>query len=377
MRRREDYEPILLATLERLFQYHMGFIGSRVGPSSGPGQLFSLVPMLGGYITAGASREVRRYLADSFAFTPNRVRLPAQWVVGSVLASRMNPLLCAGFRVSGAVESSQDLLVIPGNQRIRLFDFRRGVCVVAQKEGFTMETLRRELDARRGRPAPWVPVLFEDAENGLFEEPILDAFSLPRLPPWRSQRKYTRMAFADRDAATRGSRRVVDSGQAATRLEQEIRRLLRRASFDAISQDMLGWLSAAAATARRAPSVVQSDCHGDFQPGNVLVERTASRIWLIDWEHSRVAHHQYDELVWRLGTRRGRGLAARMKAFLGGSSEGTLEDRRSALAWLIMHDMEFFLRESVAGPYTSIPAGLTTFCDELRLLGQTLEGVLQ
>jgi len=54
--------------------------------------------------------------------------------------------------------------------------------------------------------------------------------------------------------------------------------------------------------------------HGDFQPGNILVE--GEHIWITDWEYAAVRQRDYDVLVYVLATRNGASLAERVRGVL-------------------------------------------------------------
>lgn len=375
MRKRENFDEVLLNTLPRLFAQLPNWNG-RVG-LGGEGTRFDFVPLLGGYVCRGASRSVLRFLADGFRWTDVRHRAPVQWALGTALASPLSiPFRHRGFCVTGLAHP-QDLMVMPGNQRLRLFDFAAGRCMVVQKAGFALDSLRREVDLRSGREAPWVPLLSHDVENGVFIEPILEALPLPRLPPWRRKCGGTERVLAVLNDATRNTERPISREEFRQNIDAQLGPALETPLLTPLAREVRRWLDGAFAAV--PDSVPVRLCHGDFQPGNVLVG-PGDELWLIDWEHGHEGFAAYDELVWRLSSRRGTGLADRLLAFRAGEgrtlgSEAKLT-REAALACSVVEDLRFFVMESVSGPYCAIPDGLNLFASELRRLGSRLERLL-
>ena len=190
MRDREDFDAVLGATLTAaLDAWYPGGGAHRVTVGArGAGQPWRFQPLLSAFTIGdgAASPAARRYLADSFRHTPVARRRLAQRVVGAALGTRLG--LRAASRVALWIDpplpGGRDLVIVPGNQRVRLFDFAAGRTRVALKEGFDPASMQTELAVRTGDVAgPFLPVLAHGEDPLWLEEPILDAWALPRCPP--------------------------------------------------------------------------------------------------------------------------------------------------------------------------------------------------
>jgi hypothetical protein len=102
--------------------------------------------------------------------------------------------------------------------------------------------------------------------------------------------------------------------------------------------------------------------HGDFQPGNVLIDVDAGRVLLTDWEHTGVRFRWYDPLVWGLRSRFAGGLEGRVARFLstgdlwGGAGQLLPREasdrpwRESALALFLLEELAWIAEDSLSGP---------------------------
>ena len=188
MRAREDFDAVLAQTLSAAWTAWRGAPHRvTVGDPAAPGQRWTFQPLLSAYYVPSAlSRRARRYLADSFRHTPVAHRRLPQLALGTLLATRAGLTLAGrpGFTVDPPLPDPGHTLVVPGNQRLRLFDFRAGRTRVVLKRGFDAASLATEVRVRTSGPGPFPPVL----DHGLeplpwLEEPLLDAWALPRCPP--------------------------------------------------------------------------------------------------------------------------------------------------------------------------------------------------
>ncbi len=412
---REDLDAILRRTLAAAWEDGAGAPARIVAlsPTSRPppgAQRWVVQPTLGAYFPAPAgagvplARRARRWLRDTLRFTPVRHRAPAQWALVEALASPWG--LRATSRPAFAVSPPRPLpahqLVVPGNQRVRLYDFARGVCQVVVKDGFDGATLTREAAARaaaRALRAPVVPVLATgQTARGLawLTEPIVQGVSLPRLPPWVDPAPFRAEAL-DAIARYHEATLVYRSAQdAADALRARVGALRQRvaARFAEPLDDVARAAAALARVAARGEDLPFTAGHGDFQPGNVLVTPPPRRVVLLDWEHAGVRSRAYDALTWHLNARSPAGLAQRVEAYLGGDpappearpcaepDRPTRGDRwrpaRGAwLALFLLEDLAFALGESLTGPYRAPGRALAGLRRLLAAPGPRLGALLE
>ncbi len=389
MRRRERFDEVLVATLGRGLSDWLGH-PVEVTPGSGAGQLWYLQPFFSAYCTARAGAAVRRFLRDSMRFTPRRRRLPAQMAAAELLS--LGPALRAAgrpaFTVAPSIPADDTLLILPGNQRVRIFDFARATSRVFLKTGFDDRPLAREIAVRGGpAPGPFPPLTAFDTTAGWFEEPILDGVVLPRLPPWRDAPAAARRTLLALTAWARPTRRAANAAPYVQGLVARATAGLAIASDRgwALPPDLPAALAALADCAAGLGRITVAATHGDLQPGNVLVLSRGHDVSILDWEHSRERSFAYDLLTFALEGRTGPGLVDRLAVWvrtgaldaapydLGPLAHELLgapeRDVRRALSALhLLEDFTWFVDQSTSNPFVAVPEGLAGRSQDLAAL---------
>ncbi|MEQ9320465.1 MAG: phosphotransferase [Polyangiaceae bacterium] len=270
------------------------------------------------------------------------------------------------------IPAVEHFVILPGNRRVRLFDFGRGTSRVHIKRGFDRGAIEAEVAVRGGGAVgPFVPITRHASDDAWFEEAIFDGYSLARCPPWFAGRRVAREAVkALEDWAEVGD--ALCAKDAAAELVGAIASMVE-------AMPHLAGLRVVATSERLAErvssSVVveRSASHGDLQPGNVLVDRKGARVVLTDWEFhgQRIAH--YDRLVLGLAARSPGGLASRLARFAHNEAVSpvlsSLPDnpgwRITRCALFGLEDIQWRLLNCQNVPYETVPTGLRTLVQEL------------
>jgi hypothetical protein len=267
-------------------------------------------------------------------------------------------------------------LILPGNRRIRLFDFQEEVSRVLLKEGFDSSAIAAEVAVRgRGREGPFPPIERVDPDGRWFEERLVHGFVLPRCPPWLDRRSYEGEAFRrlsewharrmDIVSAQSHAEALVDRiGERCERLRARFGETMPASARSVIEE----WTTAA--TSLGSVEIVES--HGDFQPGNVIVESESQNVWLVDWEHTDFRFSPYDRFVYGLRMRSPAGLKMRVQRYLEtGRLDATVfgpedpELRKSWMAMTLLEDLLWRAEEAVSGPYSAPPPDWTVWCSQM------------
>ncbi len=405
LRGREDFEAILVETLRRGWSLQYGSEFRVSLPSRRGEQIWFEQPLLSALYTRRVERRVRRYLADSFRYTTVTWRAPAQWVLGTLLSTapalrlRASPALS----VSPDVANSESLLVIPGNQRVRIVDFDRGLCRVMLKDGFDSRAIASEAAVRGpGHTGPFVSLTTVDLANGWFEEPLIVGFNLARCPPWRDRAGLMCQAFDKLVAWARPSYESVDAAAYAaglvTRIEEQLEQLEERFG-PGVGRGVRERLVGLQAVAGRLGQTQTARSHGDFQAANVMVHTPSqqsvqqrshgpgssaasvgsgqTQVLISDWEYSGRRFYAYDLLRWGLGAGNPPGLAQRIRRF---TEEAKVKEvglhlpqladpdwRAGAVALFLIEDQIRALDESLSGRYHT-PVLWSSLVEELREL---------
>ena len=376
MRAREGFDQIICSTLTRLWsQEHGGEFP--IDPTSQRGEPFVYHPFFSAIFHHDPSAKVLDWVRAQMRFTPRPGRMALQWALTEAVSRRpLRGLLCEpAWSVEVAVPDARQLVIFPGNQRIRIMNLATGTSRVALKTGFEPRTLDTEIAIRgSGAAGPFPPIT--DSGEGWFEEPIVSGWALPRLPPWRSRQRGAREAlerleqWLQESATDHGASAYVERVATHCRETQERLDEVYETPWPRGEEIIAALVEASASL--ELDRLVHS--HGDFQPGNVLVTAESDDVLIIDWEHGAMRSPWYDSCVWTLGGRANRGLAERLSRFVAhGRLPGFLAQeseerawRLSAMAIFCLENLLWYQRESLTGPFRSVSQGLLELQDELE-----------
>lgn len=385
LREKEALDGIVRQTLEAGWseQYRVDF---RVGDSAKPGaQPWRVQSILSAYCVPSVRSRPRRFLRDSFRFTQVRHRLLPQLIFGSLLASRLGLLLFGGksFWVSPPLANAKELLVIPGNRRVCVFDFQNDRLRVFRKIGFESSSISAEVNIRsRGIPGPFLKIAIFDPDYQWYEEPLISGFNLARCPPWKDHSKFKAEAVEKLSGWLEGTTEERNREEYMGRLQCCIE--VKTGEFQrkfGKGLNFSGWVEELAklACADQPNTIRVAQTHGDFQEGNVIVDPVDERVYLVDWEFTATRSVWYDGLVAELGARSPKGLSRRVKIFLsqGGSSSyerilPAAEDRRAAIAVFFLEEWLRILEENLSGPLTNPSLGFGELIGELADVNQAI-----
>lgn len=396
MQRRERYQEIFFDTLEQALGERFGEAFRVESPSASGGQLWSVQPILNAYHLSGATPVARNYLRDSFRYAPSLRRALPQFALGTALGTRagLQAASTPAFRVTPAIPNAERQLIMPGNQRIRMFDFAAMRSHVRQKQQFPLASIQNEVSVRKRLPAGLSPTLLDTApDHRWFDETLLSGFVWVRCPPWYPHRLRHERLWAALSPWYRSTLRYVDRADYVASRCRSI-----RSDLDALAHRhdepmpnfaaLLGALKTRLCDGAESVAVVQS--HGDLQPGNLFVE-SSGHVSILDWERSQERTLMYDAFTFALDGRNATGLSQRADAWLQGrgprhrfgpswvfaefqgKTAWPLPERRRALDLYWLDELAWRADEAVSGPYLGLSPALCDFHRELsRYLGDHL-----
>lgn len=223
-----------------------------------------------------------------------------------------------------------------------------------------------------------MPLLARDSGGRWFEEPIVDGFPLPRCPREFDRHSFESAAIGKLSAWQARTKSSIQSEQwlASRRkaIVENLDSIERQFGYkdSPLGRRVVSWAE------RQVPKnveIVLTQSHGDFQEGNIMIQRADNEVLILDWEHSAERQAHYDMMVYDLKTRSPKGLCDRLRKFLDGQwavripddMVASLERRREILGMFLMEDLGWFLAESLSGPYTRVLHGLETYIAETNL----------
>lgn len=227
----------------------------------------------------------------------------------------------AALGIAPPLPESAKLVIIAGNQKLRLLDRGGGEIHVMLKSGFPTNFMERELAVRQlaaglGLPVP--PLKTIAADGTWFTEAYVQGTPLNRLgAPDQVRRAVSEVAHHLRTLVEHTMKEESLSHYLA-QLEDQVNayliasRLLTESqvrTWRQMTEALIGRLRRNGAKSRS--KIYLSMTHGDLQPANILVNGTA--IWFIDWEYASQRQLAYDSLVFLGRSRSPKGLARRLQ----------------------------------------------------------------
>lgn len=345
---------------------------------------------LNAIFTPDADSAVFDPIQREFTHSAVRWRRPLQRAYVSLATSQWGApwLAQVGLGVVPAIPDAQHKLIVAGNHKVRILDHKAGLAYGILKDGFGADFIQRELEARRmaeqwGLP---VPRLKRVAADGTwFSECYVSGTPINRLTDPKTAgdavisaanaliRLLTHTleeeALDDHVARLHSRIQALITG---SHLLSELQKQELVDSTDALVKQIGGLRSAV------GDRILTALTHGDFQPANILVNRDG--VWLIDWEYSTRRQAGHDALVFMLGSRLTRNLAARLQRFvtqgpddgasLGvpawpGTHWGDAHGRRLHGALFLLEELELHLEENANPRFVRLGAGLAILQQEI------------
>ena len=274
-----------------------------------------------------ASAAVREAQRDGLRFSSRRRGKWLQFVAGSVLTRwPMTRLLQRQAFMLGHPDAAQ-VLILPGNRRVRVLNFATGRAQSIMKLGYVSTPIVNEVETRLRAPEAiarglMLPILKAqvDGTPAWLEEPLIEGWALPRCPPHIGRAKIAATLVARLWAWQQAQEgEGVAAADYAKGLVQRLAGARNLCSPRALIE--LELQASALGEVRLCLS------HGDLQPGNLMIERRGAlgrqlvdAIW-IDWEYAGWRYEAYDLLSWGLQPRYGQ-LREKLRAFVEDGPQG-------------------------------------------------------
>jgi len=329
---REPFGKILQVTLSRFFSEYYGrpyqvvwkklaLYERFVKVVHSDGERFYCNPFLNIIFAQDADQSVFDFLTVNYRHTPHKYRRQLQKIYVSLVANHYTAKLCTTYclDIKPRLPGSSNIVILGGNNRIRLIDLQNKRSWDILKDSFDVEYMISELSARKrdgSWPFPRLGTIAHD--NTWFEAEYVDAVSLNRLTEEESSPKLMKQALEFLDVWLENTVTPCSVESYFQSLVARIKINSDAALFCKQDREMIGeWLLSAQNILGRLMAdsgklfVDLADGHGDFQYGNILACHN-SQVWIVDWEHAGKRQYAYDYLVFSLYSRFPSGLSERI-----------------------------------------------------------------
>jgi thiamine kinase-like enzyme len=302
------------------------------------------------------------------------------------IKTKLGPFLASYLIIiSPEISNAHNILVIGGNNKIRVIDYKSKSVFVILKKGFHRKYLEREITIRQNYGYLPVPSIKQLGKTDWYSEELISGISPDRLNKesgnhvlLESTQKLHRLLT---DTVIKdGLKKYTD--EIILRIKNIIESMNR---FD-ISQkrDILEYVDSIASGLKKS-SYFQSDniytavTHGDFQSGNILFD--GSKVWILDWEHSRRRQVGNDLFVLLLMPRYPVGFACRFLNMVDNQVDSIGKrllsnwpylnwkndrNRKVMLKLFLLEEIDFLLEENDNSLFYGQSFGLSPFFKELK-----------
>ncbi len=367
LRERENIDQILESSIRDAIETDRLIDGME--PGTKEVQLFEH-PFFSVLVPRHFCKEGREYLCRQYSHSPQKKWQFFQLPAVSLMSQKhiFDSMLRPSVHLGNAAEDEHQMWM-PGNHRIRKFDFARRIIRVYPKTGFSTEGMEKEIEIRQKYASQfaWIlPLTVHSQTNACFDEPLLETVPINRLSKPSHQTKATTQASDALKALHQLHRESISSqsyidikhSQYAAAKER-IHRHFPGLCFDNIEKI----LKKAADYILQIPSITLSMTHGDFQPGNVLVSQDSDeKIWIIDWEDAGIRASIYDPMTWILKSRAPQGIGQRILDFQCSPKatpfELPMEPKTAVALWVIEEWIWLFESSSRSG-IEKLPMGIS------------------
>lgn len=304
---REDFGPIFEKTMCDYYQlvFNKEIQFKIVRPSLG--HQIVMYPRLGVVINRTPSKFIIRKIYRDW-WVRNRFfkRMLAQTYVTACMAS-FGLLATKNIRLSDYSVMDNTVLIEPGNRKIKVYYLEAGYIDSIIKDTFTSKYFNNELEYRLNHNYDFIPKILNHGKNWYREE-FLSGRCLVRVKEEPLFNKaiddileYLRI-IADETLEYVDVNQYVDD-----KYEHIIRRMMEAKehkninSYDNICEIALKAANCARKLNAQLPLV---ESHGDLQLGNLWLDTTKGKAYIIDWETHEKRSIWYDCVTMLLSTRR-------------------------------------------------------------------------
>jgi hypothetical protein len=356
--------------------------------SNSTGQRWLCNPLINSIYVEGAKDVPFDTIKHEYAINPIKpwrslsqklyIYLATKTKLGSVLAPYF-------LSISPGINNSSQMLIIGGNNKIRIIDGISKTVFVVLKRGFDKKYLEREIEIRRNFSyLPILPVIRE-GKTQWYSEKMIYGISPDRLSNdlgnqvlIDTSHKIHRLLT---DTVQEEELRIYTSrtvSRISAKLEN-IKQICARKKRNILqaTQTLVNELEKDANF--KTDTIYTARTHGDFQAGNILYD--GEKAWILDWEFSRRRQIGNDVFVLILISRNPTGFGRRFLDLLNNTPEGINKQllnnwpflnwenhnaRRISLIVYLLEEIDFLLGENENPLFFGETLGLSPFMNELK-----------
>lgn len=342
--KRESFEDIFTETLSSfLFHYYNQTHTAKWLTTSDNGtyQTWFCNPYLNAIFVKNAKPEVFAPIISEFSTHPNFIKnILNKFYVEFATSKTFREYFCSlKIGVAPPIAGSENLLIVGGNHKLRILNHKSNEVISVLKSGFSTEFFQREIDVRTRFSDLPTPELLEVNKDGMWiKERYIVGTPLNRVTDKQKYDMAVDDAFQKLDFfldKTSEIKKVLPYAEALnTAIYHKAKGNQPLLSYGvdrvlALTDSILSHIGKISGTAE---STLFAHSHGDFHPANILLD-DRNKLWLIDWEYSKVRQYGYDSLVFLLKSRFPHGFAQRVRRALDDNINDRIKLSKALTDW--------------------------------------------
>ena len=248
-------------------------------------------------------------------------RLFQKAYIMAAFSKQFSKYLCQnGIAIKTEIPDSQYKVIIPGNHKIRILDFKNNICYSVMKNGYPKENFLKEIELRRQIESYRIPVpkiIGNDKINLIMTEAIVVGTPLNRLP-LKLRNSFYLQARAALNILLQNTKRIVGCTDYVNKLDYEFCKLLSNSKN--LNESLLNVIGVLKVSILKTLEEYKDNyimiglSHGDFQAANILC--ADNQVLLIDWEYADFRQYGFDYLMYNLETRSPFKLSQRLRCIV-------------------------------------------------------------
>lgn len=359
---RENIDEIISKTLSVHYQTQVS-IGDKKRKDS-----FILNPRLNCAIYSKAAPQIKKAVQIGHAIHKNIILNLAMRMYIKFGFSRMKFFGCKYINFNMLPDHPESLLIMPGNMKIKVFDYQTKTIINILKEGFNSASLSTEIKVRTTyKEKPYILPL-EMLKDGVYREALIEGCSVDRLDRARYSRVQERITQVIQDFQ-KGNRCDIDAREYCCGIVSLIENKIELLRCNNTIKEKIKKLSQKISE-RLEGKLIISDSHGDLQNGNIFVSDNDD-VYLLDWETYGIRSIGYDILTYYYKFRYRADYLMRLDSFLLDDNWDNISsifwdntvDRKQVLIVYLLEDIIWHIEECLSTEEKRSSPGLLKYSE--------------
>lgn len=260
----------------------------------------------------------------------------------------------------------KNIMIYPGNKKIKVIDFNSMTVVNILKTGFERTWFNKEIHFRIN--SRWNFVLpLECLDDNTYRERFISGFAYVRLSNNEKAKHFDEMWSIIQEIQKLSKITKIEDylGLLKSEFESKLQSISNRIDEQEIESLESFFAKIIGSFIDSSSDIKLCFSHGDLQEGNIFLEKNNSKIWVLDWETWNERSDYYDKLLFYYGFRNSHRLAKNIRAFL--KEDGKMirlkatENRYDIVKLFLLEDILWQIDETSILNNKSISNGLIKY----------------